>query len=102
MAETIDNGEPEDRPIFSNETFGKNGPENRKEIYRRDKQGEVLSCFGRAHLIGCAGTRDQILSHEHDEDGPHPIKRKSLRGLVPDDKRNARRHRGDVWWRGRV
>ena len=96
MAKAINDREPENGLIFANETLRQDGAENREEINRRDKEGEILPRFRVAHVISRAAARDQILGHENDQDGAHPVEREALGRLVPDDVGHAGRHRADV------
>ena len=96
MAKAINNREPEDGLVFPDETLRQDGAENGKKINRRDEKGEILPRLRVAHVIGRAAARDQILGHENDQDGAHPVEGKTLGRLVPDDVGHARRHGADV------
>jgi hypothetical protein len=92
VAHAVDDREQEDRQVFAEEGVGHDSADDREEVGAGDEQMHPLPRLRLGHEVGPARARQQVLRHEHDQDRLHPVERKPLGGLIPDDVGNARGH----------
>jgi len=107
VAQAVHQRQRDDGAVLAQHAVGQQRAQQGREIHRRHEQ--VVPALGLllAHQVqGTAGIQ-QVLGHEHHQDGAHAIETEALGAFVGDDVGNAGRQtlggkgRGAVGWHGR-
>ncbi len=106
VAEAVHQRQRDDGAVLAQHAVGQQGTQQRREIHRRHEQ--VIPALGLliAHEIRRAAGIEQVLGHEHHQDGAHAVETEALGAFVGDDIGNTGRQsagskrRGSVGWHG--
>jgi len=92
MPEAVHDREEQDRAVLPEERIRQDRADDRKRIDRGDEYVKPGLGLLVAHHVELAIRAHQVLGHENDQNGTHPVVAVPLGGLVRDDVGDSRRH----------
>ena len=96
VAQAVNEGKRQDRPIFADPPVGDNRAEDRKEIDAEDEIMRVHVRFVRSHRREHARLVQNVVRHENGQHRFHSVIGKAFGRFVADDVGHSRRHASEV------